>query len=367
MATVLLVEDDELLLDSNRRLLARAGHQVRSAVSFAGVGEQLSSVDVVITDLSLPGIAGTDVLMQLRESDRDIPIIVLTGKPSVDSAAAAVELGAARYLVKPVEPSVLLAAVAHAVEGAGGGRTLASRFARACETLWFAYQPIVDWQTRTVFGWEALVRGSEPGLARPDELLDAAGRLSRLQGFGRAVRGSLAERAGSLPAGAALFVNLHPTELSDPAFFTDSERLHRHAGSVVLEITERASLADLDDVAARVESLRARGYRIAIDDMGAGYSGLSALTRLRPDVVKLDMSLVRNVQESATQRAVVRSITALCHELGFQVVAEGVETAAERDTLVTLGVRYMQGYLFARPDPALQVPSMSEPALASGS
>lgn len=162
-------------------------------------------------------------------------------------------------------------------------------------------------------------------------------------------------------------MNLNPAELSDASFFADDARLHGNASSVVLEITDCASLADLGAVSARVESLRARGYRIAIDGMGAGYSGSSTLTRLRPDVVKLDMSLVWNIHQSATHRAGVRSITALCHDLGFQVVAEGVETAPEQDMLVTLGAGYVQGYLFARPDPAVQVPAMFEPVYASGS
>ncbi len=100
---------------------------------------------------------------------------------------------------------------------------------------------------------------------------------------------------------------------------------------MVLEITERAALDRIHELQSRVTRLRALGYRIAIDDLGAGYAGLTSFAQLEPEVVKVDMSLVRGIDSSAVKQKLVRSIIALCTELGIQLVAEGIETPAERD------------------------------------
>jgi EAL domain-containing protein (putative c-di-GMP-specific phosphodiesterase class I) len=97
--------------------------------------------------------------------------------------------------------------------------------------------------------------------------------------------------------------------------------------------------------------LRELGYRIAIDDLGAGYAGLSSIVQLQPEIIKLDMALVRGVDADATRQKLVHAMVSLCDEMNIQVIAEGVETPAERDTLSLLGADMMQGYLFAKPGP----------------
>jgi EAL domain-containing protein (putative c-di-GMP-specific phosphodiesterase class I) len=120
---------------------------------------------------------------------------------------------------------------------------------------------------------------------------------------------------------------------------------------VVFEITERATLDSISDLPRRMARLRSLGYRIALDDLGAGYSGLSSFTQLEPDVVKVDMSLIRGIEGSAMKQKLVGSVVTLCAELGILIIAEGIETPGERDALVTLGGDLCQGYLFARPGP----------------
>jgi len=144
-------------------------------------------------------------------------------------------------------------------------------------------------------------------------------------------------------------VNLHPDDLLDDTIYEHTAALSLLATRVVLEITERASLHRVQDIRSRVARLRELGFRIAIDDLGAGYAGLSCFADLEPDVVKLDMSLVRDVDKMPTKQKLVRSMTSLCHDLGILVVTEGVETHEERDCLVELGSDCLQGYLFARP------------------
>jgi EAL domain-containing protein (putative c-di-GMP-specific phosphodiesterase class I) len=121
------------------------------------------------------------------------------------------------------------------------------------------------------------------------------------------------------------------------------------AERVVLEITERASLGGLDDVQERVGAVRKLGFRIAIDDLGAGYAGLSSFALLEPEIVKIDMTLTRNIDRSQVKQKLVGSLCGLCREMDMTVVTEGVESGDECDTLVNLGCDLLQGYRFARP------------------
>jgi EAL domain-containing protein (putative c-di-GMP-specific phosphodiesterase class I) len=224
-------------------------------------------------------------------------------------------------------------------EGArlGERAALEVRFTWGLAGLWMAFQPIVSWRQRAVFGFEALLRSEEPLMKNPADMLDAAERLGRLRELGRAVRASVANAAPGAPAGAKLFVNLHSADLNDEELYSPHAPLSRIAPRVVLEVTERASLYDVRDVAACVGRLQNLGFQIAIDDLGAGYAGLTSFTKLAPNVAKLDMSLVRGVDADPRLQSIVRSMKTLCDELGVRVVAEGVETAAERDTLAELG------------------------------
>jgi EAL domain-containing protein (putative c-di-GMP-specific phosphodiesterase class I) len=226
---------------------------------------------------------------------------------------------------------------------------LEARFSWALNLLWMAFQPIVAWHDRRIFGYEALVRSSEPLMRDPAELLDAAERLGRVHELGRTIRALIAKAASDAPERFKLFVNLHSFDLNDEDLYAATAPLSRIAHRVVLEVTERASLDAVSDVASRVRQLKSMGFQIAIDDLGAGYAGLARFAELEPDVAKLDMSLVRGIDTDARKQSIVRSMTTLGKELGARIVAEGVETAAERDVLVGLGNDLLQGNLFARP------------------
>jgi EAL domain-containing protein (putative c-di-GMP-specific phosphodiesterase class I) len=223
---------------------------------------------------------------------------------------------------------------------------------RALESLWMAYQPIVHASTGSLFGYEALLRSDDPELSSPGAFLDAAEKLGRLHDVGRAVRRKSLEPMHGAPLDALLFINLHPYELNDPTLTSPSAALIAMAPRVVLEITERASLEAIDDLPSRVDRLRELGFRLAIDDLGAGYSGLTSFARLEPEFVKLDLSLVRDVHKNPIKRKLVRSMTVLCKDMGIAVVAEGIEVVEERDTIVELGCDLLQGYLFAKPGKA---------------
>ncbi|MBK8995875.1 MAG: EAL domain-containing response regulator [Myxococcales bacterium] len=369
--TVLIVDDDEALLRSLARLLRLRGYEPKTATSAAAAIElvQTERFDVVLSDIAMPGMDGIELLRNIRDTDLVVPVILITGAPAVSTAVDAVEYGAFRYLTKPVENDDLVATVEKAVRyhrmarmkaraaellgtetaGPGDRAGLEVSFERALETLWIAYQPIVDARNRRVFGHEALLRSSEPSLPHPGAVIDAALRLEQLDVLGRSIRARAAGPVAENPAAGALFVNLHVRDLLDPTLTAPESPLSRIASRVVLEITERAALDEVGDVRPRIARLREMGFRIAIDDLGAGYSGLTSFALLEPEVVKLDMSLVRGIDSSATKQKVVRSMGSLCRDMGMLVVAEGVETPAERDALVELGCDLLQGYLFAKP------------------
>jgi len=369
---VLLVDDDEAVLRDYGRLLRSCGFSVDPAPSGRAALEQLAAADhdVVISDLMMPEMSGLEFLREVRTRDLDIPVILMTGMPDISSALAAIEYGAFRYLTKPIAREAL----AHAVEKAahlhalarlkrealllnggemmelGDKASLEARFGNALETLWIAFQPIVDWPRRRVFGYEALVRCAEPSIGHPGALFDTADRLERMHDLGRAIRRRVTEAVASAPADVLIFVNVHAGELIDPELSSESAPLSSIASRVVLEITERSALDRVPGVLPRVLELRKRGFRIAIDDLGAGYAGLSSFAQLDPEFVKLDMSLVRDVHQRAKKRSVVRAMTSLCrNDLGVQVISEGVEVPEERDTLEEDGCELLQGYLFARP------------------
>lgn len=370
---LLLIDDDPILVEAYARLLTGLGYAVTTAMTGDAAAQLLARerFDVVITDVELPGIEGTELISTVRLIDPDIPVVVITGHPTFDTAARAVELRAFRYLLKPIDPGRLAETVRAALvelDAARRQRKLAAQLDRpkaelieapfelALGGLWVALQPIVALDSRSTYAWEALMRTTATGLARPDEILAAATALGRMPELARAMRRLTATVARDLRRNTSLFVNLHPVDLLDPLLYEDAEPLAEYADRYVLELTERADLDTIPDLDDRLARLRKRGYRIAIDDLGAGYAGLTALARVKPDVVKLDMSLVRNVDSNPTQRAVVRSLTDLCANLDLKLVAEGIETPGERDTLKVMGINLMQGYHFGRPGRGFGVP-----------
>jgi EAL domain-containing protein (putative c-di-GMP-specific phosphodiesterase class I)/CheY-like chemotaxis protein len=379
-ARVLVVDDEPVTARSYARALGAAGYQVavahdgREAAALAGS----SAFDAIVSDIAMPDMDGLALLRTIRQADLDVPMIFMTGSPALESAVQAIEYGAFRYLLKPVAPAALLDVVERAVrvhrlarvrrEAAmvreldgkpiGDRAGLEARFSSAIEKLWVASQPIVSWSKRQIFAYETLLRTDEPTLRSPLDFFDAAERLGRAPELGRIIRGHVARQMRDMPPPAPLFVNLHPSDLEDPELYADEGALTPFAKQVVLEITERAALDRIHELGTRVTRLRELGYRIAIDDLGAGYAGLTSFAQLEPEVVKVDMSLVRGIDRSPVKQKLVRSIIALCTELGIHLIAEGIETPEERDMLVTLGGDLCQGYLFARPDRGYPSPKM---------
>jgi len=372
---VLVVDDDPQILDLYETAL-RGHYDVVRASDGKEALQKLNkeSFATVVVDLVMPGFDGLSFLKAVRERDTDLPVMLVSGAATLETALKALEYGAFRFLTKPLEMKALVGAVDYGVRLARMGRIkkqalevlgakkpdgvarahLSANFEKSLSGLWMAYQPIVSWSQKLVFAYEALVRSDEPSLPHPGVIFEAAERLERVGELGRRIRASIATSINSIPSDAQVFVNLHPADFDDPDLYDPKSPLSSFASRVVLEVSERASLSTVRDARPRIASLRKMGFRIAIDDLGAGHAGLSTFTQLEPDVVKLDMSLVRDADREPTKRKLIKSMTGLCKDLSMLVVMEGVETAGERDACVAAGCDLLQGYLFGKPARAIQ-------------
>jgi len=363
--------------------LRRDGFEVVCAEHGEAVLRRLlaGDIDVLLSSAQLPDLHGLSLLLRVRAIDPDVSVILVSTRNDLDNAVEAMERGALRYLTRAVSDAEMLTLVN---EGArirrnarrryhsmtvirsvgptgrsfGDVSSLSEAFELSLRGVYLAFQPIVSCTDRGPVAFEALMRCIEPQLPSPPALLEAAEKLGRLEDLGRRIRSLAAEAIVALPPSARLFVNVHPQDLNDPDLYDPSAPLTRHAHRVTFEVTERARLDDEKAAQVQLRQLRALGYHIAIDDLGAGYAGLASVAALHPEVVKLDMSLVRGVDRNPISARIIRALTAVCSEMGISLVAEGVETVAERDALLGLGCDLLQGYLFARPAPAFVHPPM---------
>jgi EAL domain-containing protein (putative c-di-GMP-specific phosphodiesterase class I) len=362
---VLVVDDEEGIRLSLSRLLTADGFDVVSADCLAAARVKLDAhkPTLVLTDLRLGDGTGLEVQQAAHAVDPDLPVIFLSGADDQLAAIAALESGAIRFLSKPARAEEILEAVRSALHVRDMARRGASgtwqqlraaehdrgRLDRAFEGMYMAFQPVVSWGGLRVVAYEALVRSTEPTLARPDRLIGAAERAGRMPELGRRVRALVAARIPSMPDGVDVYINLHADELTDPSLIAPDAPLRTFASRVVFEITERAALADHTLAGEQITALRAIGYRVAVDDLGAGYASLAMLAALRPDVVKIDMSLVRGARQDPTRQVLLRTLIQLGTQLGISTVAEGVETLDDLWAVIQAGGDRFQGYLFARP------------------
>lgn len=215
----------------------------------------------------------------------------------------------------------------------------------------FAYQPIVDLVSRSVFAHEALVRGpAGEGAMTVLSQLDE----HNCYRFDQACRVKAIKGAAELGIQEAVSINFLPNAIYKPELCIRTTLAAARAHGfpldrIIFEVTEGERVKDGAWFAHILREYQRCGFKTAIDDFGAGYAGMKLLADFQPDIIKLDMDLIRNIDTHRPRQAIVRSLVRLCEELHIQVIAEGIETTTERDALRDLGIHLMQGYLFAKP------------------
>lgn len=379
---VLVVDDNEnnvLLLE---RLLKRIG--IGRVVGITDPREtvrlyQEIQPDLILLDLHMPHLDGVAVLEQLGiviPAGSFIPILVLTADATLEAKQRALTAGAKDFVTKPFEQTEVLLRVKNLLETralhlglerhnaalemqlaktAERERRLAreheDRRARVQQLLdnqaiTMVVQPIVDLLTSRVVGVEALARFSAQPQRRPDEWFAeaaAAGLGTDLELL--AVRTAVAH-LDLMPDDTYLSVNVSPRTALDPRL---TEIMRSQAARIVLELTEHAPVEEYDQLLAAFAELRNAGMRIAVDDAGSGYASLQHILRLSPDIIKLDIELIRGINTDPARQSLTAALVLFGEKIGATITAEGIENADELHTLRRLHVPYGQGYHLGRP------------------
>jgi EAL domain-containing protein (putative c-di-GMP-specific phosphodiesterase class I)/CheY-like chemotaxis protein len=364
MSRVLVVEDEPAVRAVMERALLNAGHDViaveggQSALDVAWS----TSIDAAVVDYRIPPPNGLELLSQLRQVQPLSARILVSGWLDLGLTMSAVNrCEISRVLRKPCEPAVLVDAVAESIRersklhcwgarpSAPGLEQLGAQVDECFEAqaLHLALQPIVTRAGHPV-AYEALLRSAHPTLSTPLVLLDAAERAGRLGVLGDVVVAHAVEVLSRLPGSLRLFINLHPQDLAGGLIERQLAPLRPFAQRVVLEVTERARI-DATTAQQTAKALRDLGFDLAIDDLGSGYSSLSLLVALKPRYIKVDISIVREIQLDPDKRHLMELICRFAETAGQVVIAEGIETEDEAQVARECGAALLQGYMFGVP------------------
>jgi EAL domain-containing protein (putative c-di-GMP-specific phosphodiesterase class I)/DNA-binding NarL/FixJ family response regulator len=347
---------------------------------------ELHAPDVVLLDVRMPGGGGNRAAREIRRRSPETRIVALSASTDPRTVASMVRAGAVGYVGKDQPADEVLRAIHRSADGraslvvdrlgevaerlveqqtprvvrvAERARVSAERIEEAIrgDVLHTVFQPVVDLADGRIHGVEALSRFiTKPRRSPETWFAEAAnhGLLSRLE-LAAAVH-ALAHLA-DIPEGVYLSVNVSPETLREPRLGETLRSIP--ARRVVIELTERSPIVDYEETRGRLAELRALGSRLAIDDVGTGFSGLAHIVELSPDLLKFDQSLVRGVDAEEHKSALIARLSSYAEQVEMEVVAEGIETVGELETLRALGVGAGQGFLLGRPGP---IPSMAEGA-----
>lgn len=219
------------------------------------------------------------------------------------------------------------------------------------------FQPIISLSDASVIGYEALSRGPRgTALERPDHLFDTAKKMNKLWDLELLCRIAALERAKYMPPDKMLFINVDPKIIHDARFQKGLTReildkYHIDPTNIIFEITEKTSIDDYRSFRRILDNYTSQGYKIAIDDTGSGYSGLRMLAETRPQFIKIDMQLVRDIDKDNLKQALIRAFYDFAVSTNMKIIAEGIETVSELYTLIDIGIHYGQGFLLQKPMP----------------
>ena len=380
---ILVVDDNRANLSLMGALLEGAGYQtVLLEQDPARVVELIGSFqpDLILLDLHMPGIGGLDILEMMNdivEPEDFLPVIVVTADSTTETRRLVLGAGAKDLLIKPVDVVEVVQRTANLLQTRHlnrqlrlSNRSLNERLRRQeaherearehqerlrtriqdvlrGQRLTSVFQPIVDAAEGRIVGVEALTRFAAEPVRSPDQWFADAAAVGLGYELEMAAIRSALDRQAALPEGAYLSVNCSPEVLLDPGLVALAEEID--PARVVLEMTEHTAISDYRQVQTQLAFLRALGFRIAVDDAGSGFASLTHILQLRPDIIKLDSELIRDIDDDPAKRALATAMINFAGELGAELVAEGVETEDEFWTVRRLGIKTIQGYLLGRP------------------
>jgi EAL domain-containing protein (putative c-di-GMP-specific phosphodiesterase class I)/AmiR/NasT family two-component response regulator len=385
---VLLADDDESIRRSIAKLLSRSvGLDLVGTAADAEEAVELGSrthPDVALVDVRMPKGGGVRAARELHECTPETKVVALSGHADRDGVLEMLSTGAVGYLLKGANvdlvqgimaasrgEGVLAHEVAADVIGELGGRLARQRQDEESERLRAArieqviserdfrilFQPVVDLRSGKVAGVEALARFLPEPYRTPDLWFADAWKLGLGLDLELAAVMMALESAQRLPD---VFVALNVSPLAVRSGRIREVLLQHCDRSLVVELTEHAVVEDYDALTHALEPLRQRGVRVAVDDAGAGYASLRHVLHVKPNFIKLDISLISNISEDRSKESLAESITSFARENGIRLIAEGVETRDELRCVTALGVDYAQGYLLATPGPIEAIDELVE-------
>ena len=263
-----------------------------------------------------------------------------------------------RVIERALEDALRQASHEHRAEELGVLERLQDILLR--ERVVTAYQPILRMQENTIMGFEALSRGPRgSGLESAAALFGAAEDHNLQVELDRLCRKRALLSSNRIPSNAKIFVNTLPATMRDPQFRDKAlidflEKAQVVPSRIVIEITEQEVIEKLEMFRETMAYFKGMGMSFAVDDVGAGYSGLDTIAKLGPNYLKIDIGLVRDVHVSSVNRAMVKAIIALGHSIDANVIAEGINNEEEAQVLLAMGVDLGQGFHLARPDAGLE-------------
>jgi EAL domain-containing protein (putative c-di-GMP-specific phosphodiesterase class I) len=217
-------------------------------------------------------------------------------------------------------------------------------------------------ETQEIFGYEALARGTLKSMRRPEVMFEVAEQTDMIWDLSRLCRNTaISGMKDKLTKDQLLFINIDPHDFTDP-MFSDKDMDVPDPTRVVLEITERTAIRDYPKFRGRLSEFRERGYRFAVDDAGSGYAGLGSIANLEPNFIKLDISLINCIDVNFIKQSLVEKMVGFGNDQNAMVIAEGVETAEEYETVRQLGVHLVQGFYLHPPAPERATPVPPAPA-----
>lgn len=224
------------------------------------------------------------------------------------------------------------------------------------QSLTSYFQPIIQASDRTIFGYEALIRGvrADGSLMFPDVFFEKSARNDLNFKVDRMCRESALKTAAVKKIKQKVFINFLPTSIYDPEFCLAStvkwaKQLEFDPANIIFEVVETEFVKDQNHLKKILEYYRKQGYKIALDDVGEGYSNLNTLINIKPDIIKVDRQIIENIDKDEFKQSVYKALYTLAKEHGIEVLAEGIETAFELQMIESLGVDYLQGYYFGKP------------------
>ena len=387
---VMLADDEDAVLEAMSGLVSTDPFidlvgTARDAAEAIDLAER-HGPDVAVLDVRMPGGGGAKAAREIHRRSPDTSIVALSASSDPRTVVSMIRAGAVGYVGKDQPADDFLRAIHRSVDGRASiavdrlgevAERLAEHHARHAEVavqrarvsrawieeaihghaLDMVFQPIVDLVDGRIRGLEALARFKSRPRRAPEAWFTEASNQGLLTELELATVTRALAHIDQIPEDVYLSVNVSPQTLCAPRLLQTLRAVP--ARRVVLELTERSAVVDYEEAAARLADLRALGSRLAVDDVGSGFSGLGQVVALLPDLLKLDRTLVSGVHADEAKSALIARLSSFADEFGIEVVAEGIETRPELEVLRALGVRNGQGFLLGRPGPI--------PVMVSGS